>query len=211
MNVQDEGGVKMKEVLTVGWVIKRYVKLRGYTVIRIAQILGINYKTLNGAINRNSVDAELLFELANLLDIDLDWMAKLFDKHRNISCLDPYQIPRMSEEFRNLELRIVLKNLDRHIQESPRSIAEIKRALLMDYGQRLYYLLDVLLPAEYAIKVVREKGHERYFCSCPQLSPHKPTLHRGRMVYQLSCEGNEKLKEIISERKEKIINENSIL
>ena len=55
----------MNDNISVGKILKRYISMRGLTVTRVADMLGKNYKTLVGRLNRNAVDAELLFQLAN--------------------------------------------------------------------------------------------------------------------------------------------------
>ncbi len=55
----------MENQLTIGSLIKRHIKMRGKTTKQVAKALGRNYTTFCGILNRNAVDAELLFELAN--------------------------------------------------------------------------------------------------------------------------------------------------
>ena len=75
----------MENKLSIGKILKRYITMRGFTITEVANKLDRNYKTLAGILNRDAVDAETLFQLANLLDIDLCWMAQLYDKKRPIS------------------------------------------------------------------------------------------------------------------------------
>lgn len=72
----------MDDILSIGSLIKRHIKMRGRTVKEVADLLGRNYTTLSGVLKRDAVDAKLLFQLANLLDIDLLWLAQLFDQRR---------------------------------------------------------------------------------------------------------------------------------
>ena len=90
----------MEDKLTIGSLIKRHIKMRGRTVKEVSEALGRNYTTFSGILNRDVVDAKLLFELANLLDIDLVWMAELFDHKKSISSFAQYQLPRMQSDFR---------------------------------------------------------------------------------------------------------------
>ena len=93
----------MENQLTIGSLIKRHIKMRGKTTKQVAKALGRNYTTFCGILNRNAVDAELLFELANYWDIDLIWMSQLFDHRKAISSLERYQMPRMNSDFRKHE------------------------------------------------------------------------------------------------------------
>ena len=65
------------------------------------------------------MDAELLFELANYLDIDLIWMSQLFDHRKAISSLERYQMPRMNSDFRKHEYAEVRDQLDLCIKNNP--------------------------------------------------------------------------------------------
>ena len=189
----------MNDTLKISSLIKRYIRMRGKTLKQVANDLGYKYTTLSGILCRDTVSAELLFELANLLDMDIQWMAQLFDHHRTISSLDPLQIPRMQEDFRAHELPDVLRRLDSHIRENPESLADIRRAMLQEYGQ-LYYLLDVLLPEDYAIKITVERGKETCYCY-PSGTSSFDGPRRGRNLLNY-CEGNEMLSRLIAQRRE---------
>ena len=90
----------METQLTVGSLIKRYIKMRGKTIKEVADIVDIKYTTFSGLLNRDVVDANLLFRLANLLSMDLEWMSHLFDLSKPISPLAPLQMSRMKNDFR---------------------------------------------------------------------------------------------------------------
>lgn len=174
--------------------------MRRFTIQETATRLGINYKTFDGILNRDAVDAKLLFQLANLLDIDLCWMAQLYEKKRPISFLEQYQMTRMNEEMRQIERENVLLNLDRHIAENPLSIVEIKNELLHDFPQ-LFYLLDVLLPETYIIRVVVERNREKYYCMPVNSLEQSNRFSRGKSATTQFFEGQEMLKQIILTRK----------
>lgn len=190
----------MDDVLAIGQIIKRHIKMRGYTVMQVADKLNINYKTLDGILNRDAVNAKLLFKLANLLDIDLCWMAQLYKKSRPVSFLEQFQLSRMSSEVRVAESKMVLKSLDRHIRENPNSIADVKSELTKDFNQ-LFYLLDVLLPETYIIRIAVERGREKYYCMPVPTVEQTSRLGRGRSAVTQFYEGHEMLKQIILERK----------
>ena len=196
----------LAETFSIGWLIKRYIKMRNYTMKEVADILRIKYTTFSGKIVRNDIDAELLFQLANLLEMDLTWMAQLFNKHRPISLLDKYQMSRMSNDFREMGRKLVLPRLDEHIQNNPNSLTDAKNELMADFHHQLFYLLDVLLPETYLIQIeVDRSGREKYYC-IPTDSFCSPTAltnpMRGRAATIQFCEGNDMLKRIIINRKE---------
>lgn len=193
----------MENILAISKIIKRYIKMRGYTIQQVAAKLDMNYKTFDGILNRDSVDAQLLFQLANLLDIDLCWMAQLYEKKRPVSFLEQYQMSRMNPEMREGELKVVLSYLDRYILEIPDSINEIKAELMRSFNQ-LFYLLDVLLPENYIIRISVERDREKYYCMPLQTVEHTSRLGRGRNATTQFYEGHEMLKRIILERKAEI-------
>lgn len=174
--------------------------MRGHSISEVAGLLDMNYKTFDGILNRDVVDAKLLFELANLLDIDLCWMAQLYEKHRPISFLEQYQMSRMNTEMRENESKIVLSCLDRHIRENPTSIIDVKNCLTRDFNQ-LFYLLDVLLPENYIIRITVERDREKYYCMPIDTSTSFSRFSRGRSAMTQFYEGHEMLKQIILERK----------
>ena len=190
----------MGNTLSIGEIVKRYIKMRNYTMQQVADKLEIKYKTLAGRLCRNSIDADLLFKLANLLDIDLCWMAQLYEKKRPISFLEQYQMTRINDKVRENELSHVLKRLDRCIDENPFSTADIKSELLR-YYPNLFYLLDVLLPETYVIRVVVERNREKYYCMPANSSEQPSRLGRGRSATTQFFEGHEMLKQIIFDRK----------
>jgi transcriptional regulator with XRE-family HTH domain len=135
----------MEDKLTIGSLIKRHIKMRGKTVKEVSEALGRNYTTFSGILNRDVVDAKLLFELANLLDIDLVWMAELFDHRKPISMFAQYQLPRMQSDFRKHDYQDVLDQLDFCIRNNPDSIADARKELLSIYPN-MFYVLDILMP-----------------------------------------------------------------
>lgn len=190
----------MENNLTVGKIIKRYIALRHLTIKEVAEKLNMNYKTLDGILNRDAIDAKRLFQLANLLDIDLCWMAQLYDKKRPISILEQYQMSRMSPEMRESEKQLVLKRLDHHIKTNLTNINDVKTELLRDFNQ-LFYLLDVLLPETYIIRIAVERDREKYYCMPMNTTVMPSRLGRGRSAITQFYEGHEMLKQIIMERK----------
>ena len=192
----------MENNLSIGKILKRYIMMRGFTITKVADKLDRNYKTLVGILNRDAVDAELLFQLANLLDIDLCWMAQLYDKKRPISFLEQYQMSRMNQEMRESEKKFVLSYLDGFIKNNTGSINDIKTELLHDF--QLFYLLDVLLPETYIIQIAVERDREKYYCMPINSLEQTSRLSRGRRGTTQFYEGHEMLNQIIIERKVEI-------
>lgn len=189
----------MDDKLTIGSLIKRHIKMRGRTVKEVAEALGRNYTTFSGILNRDAVDAKLLFELANLLDIDLAWMSELFDHRKPISIFAQHQMSRMQIAFRKFDYPDVLAQLDCCIKNNPGSIADARKELLRIYPN-MFYLLDVLMPEEDIIRITVERGKEKYHCI--SLSSQKNS--RGRSLPQI-LNGREMLNRIILERKEELL------
>ncbi len=190
----------MNNTLTISKIIKRYIKMRGYNIQSVALRLNMNYKTFDGILNRDAVNAKLLLRLANLLDIDLCWMAQLYENKRPISFLEQFQMTRMNYELRESEEKMVLSRLDEHIKNNPHSISDVKKELLRDFPQ-LFYLLDVLLPEDYIIRVAVERDREKYYCMPTSAPEPKSNMRRGMNAPYSFYEGHEMLKQIILDRK----------
>lgn len=193
----------MNKTLSIGFLVKRYIKMRGKTAKEVSRMLGRNYTTFCGVLNRDAVDAKLLFELANLLDMDLEWMSELFGHHKPVSYLAPYQMPRMKPELREHVYPEVSGWLDECIRNNPFSISDARKELIGNYPS-LFFLLDVLLPEGDTIRVTVERGKEKYYCT-PIGDHHKyhPRI-RGRSL-TWSYDGGEMLNRIIATRKEEIL------
>lgn len=189
----------MDDKLTIGALIKRHIKMRGRTVKEVSETLNRNYTTFSGILNRDAIDAKLLFELANLLDIDLVWMSELFDHRKPISMFAQYQMPRMQSDFRKHDYPDVLTQLDCCIKNNPDSIADARKELLSIYPN-IFYILDVLMPEEDIIRITVERGKEKYYCI--PLDFQKNT--RGRSLQQI-LDSREMLNRIILERKEELL------
>lgn len=189
----------MEDILTIGSLIRRHIKMRGRTVKEVADLLGRNYTTLSGILKRDAVDAKLLFELANLLDIDLLWMAQLFDCRKPISSMAPYQVPRMQSDFRKHDFPEVCRQMDNCIRNNPASIADARRELVGIYSN-VFYILDILMPEEDIIRITVERGKEKYFC----IPFGDPSCGRGRPSPQI-YNSTEMLNLIIAQRKEEIL------
>lgn len=193
----------MIDELTIGNLIKRYIKMRGRTAKEVSVSLNMNYTTFCGILNRDAVDAKLLFQLANLLDLDLDWMSQFFGHHGPISPLAPYHMPRMQSDFRQHNYPSVIQSLDTCIRNNPDSISDARKELLT-YHPNLFYLLDVLLPEEDIIRITVERKKEKFHCiPVNQSSSYRPRT-RGRSACYQIYEGNEALNLIIAARKEEL-------
>ena len=53
----------MKKI-EISQIINDYVKMRGRTREEVADLIGVNYKTFSGQLNRNKIQAEELFSIA---------------------------------------------------------------------------------------------------------------------------------------------------
>ena len=106
----------------------------------------------------------------------------------------------MSQEFRQSVQPSVLQILDEKIYECPSDTNQVKREMVREYSP-MFYLLDVLLPEEYAIKIISERGREKCYC-IPLDTTGDSFVQRGRNAVSRFREGNEMLLKIIEERKE---------
>ena len=191
----------MGDSKTLSELIKRYIKMRGRTMLSVAEEIGTDYKTFNGMLNdRSRMSAVTLFQLANVLNMDLEWMAQFFDKRRTISSLEQYQITRMSDEMRKNEQIAVYGLLDESIRENLGNTAEVKKYMIKMY-QPMFYLLDVLLPEDYIIKITKERGEERYYCMKIETNANVSYMRRGRNATVQFYDGHEMLTRLIEERK----------
>ena len=192
----------MVNTLRIGSLIKRYIKMRGKTAKEVAEALGMNYKTFCGILNRDVIDAEMLFKLANYLDIDLQWMSELFDHRKPISPFAPYQMSRMQSDFRKHDYPLVSHHLDECILNNPGSISEARKELLRIYPN-LFYVLDVLMPEDDIIRITVIRGQEKLHCTPFPRNQTGGFPRRGRSLPN-TYDGKEMLDQIIARRKEEL-------
>lgn len=179
--------------MTVAGIVRKYIQVRGRTPKEVSVELKMPYTTFMGKLKRDAIDVPLLFELNNLLDMDLNWMSSILDHKTNISSLEPFQIPRMNNKLRMHDRPAVEKNIKKCIKENPTSIASARNAILSEYNT--YYLLDILLPENINIFVTRERMKEKYYCI--RNIEKKIT---GRRLCS-SIDGREMIEQLIAERK----------
>lgn len=133
----------MKKI-EISQIINDYIKMRGRTREEVADLIGVNYKTFSGQLIRNKIQAEELFSIARVLEIDLNWMATAVSPAAGNFGINSRQIPRMSPDYRNEMKPGVLSFMDSLIVQTPTSISSVRKALLSTYNS--FFLLDVLLP-----------------------------------------------------------------
>ena len=152
----------MKDTNNIGGMIKRFIKNRNRTEKQIAGELGIKNTTFSAQLNHDTVSAETLFRLSVLLDIDLNWMKYALGYHGQVGLLEREQIPRMQEEFRENERKFGLNRMDDLINDNPNSTADVRRERLKEFHENMFYLLDVLVPDEFELFLVVERGKAKY-------------------------------------------------
>ncbi len=189
----------MENKKLVAETIEKHIKMRNRTRAEIAAAVGEDYKTFCGILNRGdeAIRTPLLLRLANVLDIDLNWLVQLYKGEQSISFLERHQMSRMSDEFRKNELPNITKNMDALIRTSD-TVSEVKKVLVAQWP--LFYLLDVLLPEEYIIRITVERDRETYYCMPQTAGASRFGRGLGRTFD--FYEGNEMLKRLIAERKE---------
>ena len=189
---------------SIGSMIKWYIKCRNKTITETAAAMNIKKTTFSAQLINSTVTADTLLRLAAYLDIDLEWMMIVLGYHGPVSIVEREQIPRMRLEFREKELRSVIQNLDRIISENPMSTPTARRELLKAYSNNMFYLLDVLVPVDYKLYMIAERGKTEFFVDIPG-----PT--RGRQGYvcrrkptRALTKGSKALDIAIEERKDQL-------
>lgn len=151
----------MKKI-EISQIINDYIKMRGRTREEVADLIGVNYKTFSGQLIRNKIQAEELFSIARVLEIDLNWMATAVSPAAGNFGINSRQIPRMSPDYRNEMKPGVLSFMDSLIFQTPTSISSVRKALLSTYNS--FFLLDVLLPETEQIYVQAMRDNSvRYY------------------------------------------------
>lgn len=190
---------------SVGEMIKWFIKkVRNKSIKETALAMGINYTTFCEQLKNNTLTAETLFRLAAYLDIDLNWMMLVLGYHGVVSAIDREMIPRMNSEFRELERKSVLKRLDALIKENPNSTADTRRELLRNYGRNMFYLLDVLIPEEYNLYMISERGKIKYYVDIPRPVEQRQQYVMRRKSVNMLYEGSRALDIAIEERKDQL-------
>ena len=196
----------MEDTNNIGGMIKRFIKNRNRTEKQIASELGIKNTTFSAQLNRDTVSAETLFRLSVLLDIDLNWMKYALGYHGRVGLLEREQIPRMQEEFRENERAFVLHRLDDLIDANPGSTADVRRELLREFHDNMFYLLDVLVPDEFELFLVVERGKTKYYVDTKEALPKGMISFTSMRRKPIAClkDGNNALNIVIEDRKDEI-------
>ena len=190
----------------IGGMIKRFIKNRNRTEKQIASELGIKNTTFSAQLSRDTVSAETLFRLSVLLDIDLNWMKYALGYHGQVGFLEREQIPRMQEEFRENERAFVLHRLDDLINVNPGSTADVRRELLKEFHDNMFYLLDVLVPDEFELFLVVERGVTKYYVDTKEMLTKGMLSCTNMRRKPIAClkDGNNALNIVIEDRKDEI-------
>ena len=196
----------MENTNKIGGMIKRFIKNRNRTEKQIASELGIKNTTFSAQLNRDTVSAETLFRLSVLLDIDLNWMKYALGYHGQVGFLEREQIPRMQEEFRENERAFVLHRMDDLINANPGSTADVRRELLKEFHGNMFYLLDVLVPDEFELFLVVERGVTKYYVDTKEMLTKGMLSCTNMRRKPIAClkDGNNALNIVIEDRKDEI-------
>lgn len=188
---------------SIGQMIRWFIKdIRNKTIKETAREMGINYTTFSEQIKNNTITAETLLKLAAYLDIDLNWMMLVLGYHGVVSAIDREMVPRMGPEFREKEQKRVLARLDALIRENPFSTADTRRELLKEHRKNMFYLLDVLVPEEYNLYMISERGNVKFYVDIPRPSRGQTAYVMRRKSVSMLYEGTKALDIIIEERKD---------
>ncbi|RRJ14130.1 XRE family transcriptional regulator [Lachnoanaerobaculum orale] len=196
----------MEDTNKIGGMIKRFIKNRNRTEKQIAGELGIKNTTFSAQLSRDTVSAETLFRLSVLLDIDLNWMKYALGYHGQVGFLEREQIPRMQEEFRENERKFVLHRMDDLINANPGSTADVRRELLKEFHCNMFYLLDVLVPDEFELFLVVERGVTKYYVDTKEMLTKGMLSCTNMRRKPIAClkDGNNALNIVIEDRKDEI-------
>ena len=196
----------MEDTNKIGGMIKRFIKNRNRTEKQIASELGKKNTTFSAQLNRDTVSAETLFRLSVLLDIDLNWMKYALGYHGQVGFLEREQIPRMQEEFRENERKFVLHRMDDLINANPGSTADVRRELLKEFHGNMFYLLDVLVPDEFELFLVVERGVTKYYVDTKEMLTKGMLSCTNMRRKPIAClkDGNNALNIVIEDRKDEI-------
>ena len=106
---------------------------------------------------------------------------------------------------KKVEKKKVEKVLDQIIIENPDSTPDARRELLKAFGNKMFYFLDVLVPEEYNLYMISERGKNKYYVDIPRDSRGcmNSCVMRRKPVSVL-YEGSKALDIVIEERKEQI-------
>ena len=203
--ISNKGGDSgVKDTNSIGGMIKRFIKNRNRTEKQIAGELGIKNTTFSAQLNHDTVSAETLFRLSVLLDMDLNWMKYALGYHGPVGLLEREQIPRMQEDFREDEREFVLHRIDDLI--NPNSTTDVRRELLKEFHDNMFYLLDVLVPEEFEIFLVVERGKAKYYVDTKEALPKRMSSFASMRNKPIAClkDGNNALNIVIEDRKDEL-------
>ena len=191
----------MQKYKSIGSMIKRLIKCRNRTIKEVAALLDIKNTTFSAQLQNDTVSAETLFRLAVILDLDLNWMMMALGYHGTLSSIEREMTPRMSSEFRRIEAKNVEAQLDEIIRANPSSTSETRVELLKRFSKNMFYLLDVLVPEDYNLFMITERGKQKFYVDIPAPTRgYQATVMRRKSVNSL-YEGSKVLDLIIEERR----------
>jgi hypothetical protein len=192
----------MPEQAVIGTMIKKIIKCRNRTLSEVADKMGIKAKTFSAQLINNTITADTLFRLASYLGIDLNRMMMICGYQGPVSYFEREMVPRMNADFRDNEKRYVLDRLDDLISENPTSTSMTRRELIKEFHNNMFYLLDVLVPAEYELVMAMERGKTRYYVDTHEEPKARPFCVNRPYISCMKSETHA-LDIIIEERKEK--------
>lgn len=189
---------------SIGSMIRWLITCRNRSVKETAAAMNIKYTTFSAQLINNTLTADTLLKLAAYLDIDLEWMMIVLGYGGPSSIIDREMIPRMQSGFREKELKKVTMNLERIIAENPTSTPSARRELLSAYGDNMFYLLDVLVPEEYNLYMITERGKTKFYVDIPKPTRGRQGVVSRRKRISSLYEGSKALDIVIEERKDKL-------
>lgn len=148
-------------------ILKKHIDLRGKDIPRLAEMIGVNSKTLYDKLQNNRISVEDLFKISIALDINLEWLKAALGYSKPSGSLKPIEVLRMSEDYRNAEISEVKKAIIRCYDQFPQDLTSIRRELKSTY-KTFYYILDVMLPGDFRIFTITERHNSTYWVLSPE-------------------------------------------
>lgn len=187
----------------MSYIIKKHIEIRGKSITKLSEMLDIKPKTLYDKLQHNRLSADDLFKVSEALDIDLEWLKYALGYKRLNSSFYRVELKRMSRDYKNSEKVFVDDQIARCMNDFAGNVSEIRKELIKVFDS-IYYLLDVLLPDDFQIYVISERGVESYLILPAQ-------DQENNIIKPSFIKGNDALNQILIMKKEELKNENTIL
>lgn len=187
----------------ISYIIKKHIEIRGKNINQLSEAININPKTLYDKLQNNRLSVEDLFKISEALDIDLEWLKYALGYKKFNSSFYRVELKRMSKDYKKGEQIIVDRQIKRCMNDFAGNITDIRKEIIKTFDS-IYYILDVLLPDDFQIYAISERGKDSYLVIPPQSQDNN-------LIKPSFIKGIDMLNEILFIKKEELKNENTIL